>query len=197
MKADWPSSSAGPGQQAGQGRESPGVPTFHLRRQVCPSLHSYSDGTPHDEVEGNAQQIQPPNHLRGKVNGQVRGEPQPPRGPDGRSMQGEGWTLTGLPSRYTRKSVSLIPEKRRPCGAEDTLLIHGPMHPSHMCSGGRKTSSPSPEPGQEAQKLPILHELSGKSGQNQDKKQSPVASHLMPAKALPSYPSSPHQTKSQ
>lgn len=47
--------------------------------------------------------------------------------------------LTGLPSRYTRKSVSLIPEKRRPCGAEDTLLIQGPAHPSCVHSRGRKT----------------------------------------------------------
>lgn len=43
--------------------------------------------------------------------------------------------LTGLPSRYTRKSVSLIPEKRRPCGAEDILLIWGPAHP--CCTDSR------------------------------------------------------------
>lgn len=44
--------------------------------------------------------------------------------------------LTGLPSRYIRKSVSLIPEKRRPCGAEDTLLLQDPPHLTCMCSKG-------------------------------------------------------------
>ena len=72
--------------------------------------------------------------------------------------------------------MSLIPEKRRPCGAEDTLLIQGPVHPGHTCSGGGEDQLPftDREPGQEAQKVPILHELSGKVGQNQDKKQSAV-----------------------
>lgn len=37
-----------------------------------------------------------------------------------RAQTGMRGALTGLPSRYTRKSVSLIPEKRRPWGAEDT-----------------------------------------------------------------------------
>lgn len=41
--------------------------------------------------------------------------------------------LTGLPSRYTRKSVSLTPEKRRPCGAEDR--VGAGLSPSQ----GRKT----------------------------------------------------------
>lgn len=44
--------------------------------------------------------------------------------------------LTGLPSRYTRKSVSLTPEKRRPCGAEDTEWVQGSASPR----GGRRAT---------------------------------------------------------
>lgn len=67
----------GPAARSGEG-EPKGL-TFNLRRQVGPSLHSYSNDAAQEEVEGNAQQIQPPNHLHGKENGWVRGEP--PRGP--------------------------------------------------------------------------------------------------------------------
>lgn len=36
------------------GAREPGDLTFHLGRQLCPSLHSHSNDAPQEEVEGDA-----------------------------------------------------------------------------------------------------------------------------------------------
>lgn len=46
-----------------QSRESPDALTFQLCWQMYPSLNSDGNGAPQKEVEDNAHQIQPPDHL--------------------------------------------------------------------------------------------------------------------------------------
>lgn len=58
-----PPQSAGPSQLKGQSRKSPRALTFQLRRQLYPSLHSDGNDAPRKEIEDNAHQIQPPDHL--------------------------------------------------------------------------------------------------------------------------------------
>lgn len=53
--AGRPSPSQAPCQLQGQERECPRNLTFNLQRQMCPSLHSYSNEAPQEEVEGDAQ----------------------------------------------------------------------------------------------------------------------------------------------
>lgn len=67
-----------PCQLLGRGRR-PRDLTFNLCRQVRPSLHSYSNDAPGEQVEGNAQQVQPPNHLHGNENRSVRGKQSSPQ----------------------------------------------------------------------------------------------------------------------
>lgn len=67
-----------------------------------------------------------------------------------RVQTGHARALTGLPSRYTRKSVSLTPEKRRPCGAEGALLIWAQPSPAARAPGGGPGHLSQTEPAREA-----------------------------------------------
>lgn len=55
---------------------------MQLCRQLYPSLHSDSNGAPREEVEDNAHQIQPPDHLYGR------------RAGDERTPASAGWDLS-------------------------------------------------------------------------------------------------------
>lgn len=57
-----PPQSAGPSQLKDRAGKA-GALTFQLCRQLYPSLHSDGNGAPREEVEDNAHQIQPPDHL--------------------------------------------------------------------------------------------------------------------------------------
>lgn len=52
-----------PSQMKRQNRKSPAALTLQLCRQLYPSLHSDGNGAPREDVEDNAHQIQPPDHL--------------------------------------------------------------------------------------------------------------------------------------
>lgn len=118
----------------------------------------------------------------------VRGKQQPStdlvRGPSW-----PAWVLTGLPSRYTRKSVSLIPEKRRPWGAStahaaDPGSAHASgtrprggklvtLHRQGACTGGSERADSS--------------EVSGKAGSGAGRKTEPCLQppHLCQARSRP------------